>query len=159
MEEKHFSMIVISFVFVVAIVSAVFMFSGGTSTANVVHRQLYFEGMSPSYANYDNNPQPYAALDYWGNAQRGAKAGFFNDETTVVEYTGRTQATKTAFNNIFDSKPNYRAYEDTESGIRSGCPVGYRNIECSLMKMNQERGYIIDKIGDNCCWQIGEPLV
>ena len=158
MKEKNFSIIIFSFIFVVTIVSAIFMFGGITTTANVVHRQLYIEGITSPYDKEANNPQPYAALDYWGNAQRGAKAGFLNEETTIVEYTGRTQATQTAFTNFFDSKPKYRAYEDTYSGIQSGCPVSYRYIECSLMKMYQDRGYIIKKIGNECCWQVQELI-
>ncbi len=127
MDEKKVSMIVLVFIFMVAIPSTIFLFSDSMSSGDVV-----IGGLPRQQTNYGDDPAPYSY------EKRGVEVPIYNDQGVAVRYE-RRGATETA------RHLDRPSYEGTYSAMKSGCPPGCVNVMPSEAMDFKEKGYTIIK--------------
>ena len=138
-------MIVLAFIFAVAIPSTVFLFSNsfGTGAFNAYGAQKLYGG-----AIYQD-PTPYS-YEYRGPAAPFMYAG------TEVDFYEKKYPTQVPF-----EQPGYEFIPDRPLDTKQiytykqqfDCPSGYRHIQKSLVEMYKTHGYNIEWFGDNACWK------
>ena len=146
MEEKKFSLIILAFIFAVAIPSTIFLFSdtfsaGAYSAYNV----------PKIYTNLGGDPAPYSYLE------RGPAAPFIY-AGTEVDYYEKKYPTQIPFEKPgYDFSPDRPLY-DTEQIYtplkQEGCPASYRKIPADQVAWQKQMGRVIEKFGDTYCWKL-----
>ena len=133
MDDKKFSMIILIFVFIVAIPSTIFLFSDAMSTGEVV-----IGGLPKDITNYGHDPAPYSYQ------KRGVEVPIYNEQGVVVRYERRAP-TPTA---EYLDRP---AYEGTYSAMKmgGGCPAGCIRIKREEAQTFKNQGYIVQYMGDS----------
>ena len=136
MDDKKFSLFVLVFVFVVAVPSMVFLFSGNGGSTGEASQELV---LGPGGIAY-----PYQKTYQYG-PQTGVEIPIYDDKGNFVRYEKRVH-TKTG-QAIF--RPYY---EQTYSGEKSGCPEGYYRISYNEAAAYNSMGKKVEKFGDEYCW-------
>lgn len=138
MDDKKFSLIVLAFVFVVAVPSMIFLFSDNSgSTGQVGYQSLYLNPEGMAYA-YQKNFQ-YGPRD-------GVDVPIYDEQGNVVRYEKKMR-TETGM------KVWAPSYEQTYSGQKQwGCPEGYLKLTEKMASSYRSMGRNVEKVGDTYCW-------
>ena len=145
MKEKKFSMIVLAFIFAVAIPSTIFLFSDTFSTGAV-----NTGGIPKLYGGaIYQDPTPYS-YEFRGPAAPFIYAG------TEVDYYEKKYPTQVPF-----EQPAYGFIPDRPLETEQiytykkqfGCPAGYRHIAAGHVEMYKTHGYDIQFFNGEACWK------
>ena len=110
MNEKNFSLIVIAFVFAIAIPSTLYLFSDNMGTGDVI-----ITGLPKQQTNYGDDPAPYS----WRN--EGILVPIY-EGGQVVRYERQTP-------NRVGRELDRPDWYGTYSYMKSGCPPGCVNVK------------------------------
>ncbi len=133
MDDKRFSMIILVFVFIVAIPSAIFIFSDSMSSGSAV-----IEGMPKYLTNYDQNPSPYS------HEGRGVLVPIYDADGNFLKYDQRAGSQRS-------QTLNRPGVEGTYYGLRKEgkCPIGCVKLRTGSAR-DTESSYVMDFNGYLC---------
>ena len=136
MDEKKFSLVVLVLIFMVAVPSIIFLFSGSGSTGQSVDELV----LAPGGMAY-----PYQKTFQYG-PETGVEVPIYDAQGNLVRYEKRVH-TKTG-------QKKYRPYyEQTYTGERQrGCPPGYHKINQNKARAYESMGREVIYVGDQACW-------
>jgi|GEM_PF-2636822 len=144
MNEKSFSMIILAFIFAVAIPGVIFLFSDTFTTG------AYSSYNNPNiYSNMKGNPTPYSY------AERGTPAPFLHSGSDV-NYFEKKYPNQVPFQKKgYDFSPDRPLYgKDIYTPLKQGCPAGYRRIPADQADWQAKMGRTIERFGDVYCWKL-----
>jgi len=142
MDDKNFSLVVLAFIFMVAVPSMIFLFSGSGSTGQVSSDELVL--------GYGDIAYPYQKTFQLGPESRGVDVPIYDEDGNLVSYEKRIH-TKTG------QKKYQPYYEETFAGQKQrGCPPGYHKITQNKAAAYAAMGREVERFGDQFCWYPSE---
>jgi hypothetical protein len=146
MDEKKMSLIILAFIFVVAVPGIIFMFSDSNNVTGQFGRKLVLDssGRAYDYVKEGNIYNYQRAYPYRQDA--GVQVPIYDEDGRFLRYEFRSH-TET-------SKLRYKpAFEDTYSAMRNlDCPKGYLVLSEKKASEYEAIGRSVLKVGDVYCW-------
>ena len=138
MEEKKFSLIVMAFVFIVAVPSMVFLFSDTFNATGEAQLYISPQGMAYAYQK-----------DFQYGPREGVDVPLYDAQGNLISYEKRVH-TKTG------QKKRQPYYEETYTGMKQkGCPPGYFKLNQNKAAQYESMGRNVERFGDQLCWYPG----
>jgi len=133
MNEKNFSMVVMAFVFVVAIPSVVFLFSDSFNSTGEAQLHISPQGVAYAYQK-----------EFQYGPDNGVKVPIYDENGNVIYHEEQVRT---------DQKSATPYYSETFTGMRQGCPQGYMALNYNEASQYISKGRHVLKFGDQYCWK------